>query len=224
MEIIGIEKNSMVDYPGKIAAVFFTPGCNFNCWYCHNKSILKEQRGSYLEVNLIRMLEERREFLDAVVISGGEPTLQSDLVNFIRKVKGMGFLVKLDTNGTNPEVLEELVKEKLIDYVAMDLKQSFDKYEEVTCVPVKIDKVRRSINFLMQGEIPYEFRTTFVVGMSPIDIENIAKEIAGANKFYIQKYNPQLGEENLDVHKKLVYHNALILAQKYVKNTKLRGF
>ena len=224
MEIIGLVKNSFVDYPGKISAVFFTPGCNFNCWYCHNESILKETKGNYLEVNLILFLEERKELLDAVVISGGEPTLQEDLPSFIRKIKNTGLLVKLDTNGTNPEMLEQLMKEKLVDYVAMDIKQTMDKYEKIVQVPVKIDKIRRSINLLIKGDVEYEFRTTLAPGISNADVEEMAKEITGANAYYIQKYTPQKGEEDLDVHKKLVYHNALLLAQKYVKNAKLRGF
>lgn len=193
MKFAGFIKNSFVDYPNEIAAVVFTLGCNFNCWYCHNKDLIdKNNKNINLidEKEVLDFLQTRKNFLDGLVISGGEPTINKDLKPFISKVKNLGLKVKLDTNGTNPKILEELIDEKLIDFVAMDIKTSLCKYEDIIDVECNVENIKKSINILMQSGIDYEFRTTFAPDVSLNDIEEIAKTIKGAKSYAIQKFNP----------------------------------
>ncbi len=187
MEIAGFVKNSFVDYPGNIAATVFTCGCNMNCWYCHNRALISAQKGEYDEHKIIEFLKERKGFLDAVVISGGEPTLQPDLAEFITKVKDLGYLVKLDTNGTNPEVLESLIKKGLIDYIAMDIKAPFKKYKNITMVP-DIEKIKQSVNIIKNSQVAYEFRTTFAPTLSIDDIKQILVELDDIECYSLQEY------------------------------------
>ena len=192
MLIAGFNKSSFVDYPKKISAVVFTPACNFNCWYCHNRQILKTH-GLHLvnENDILSFLENSTKLLDAVTITGGEPTLQKDLIEFIKKVKAIGhYLIKLDTNGTNPDTLKYLMDNNLVDYVAMDIKAPFAKYKSITRTPVDIDALKTSMNLLISGDIDYEFRTTFAPTLTEQDILDIAKEIKDSD-YYLQQYRPQ---------------------------------
>ena len=168
IQIGGLAKYSLVDYPGKVAAVVFTQGCNFRCPYCHNQGLLKSKVSSsrLLDQGLVlEFLYKRQKQLDGVVITGGEPTLQPDLVDFIDTIKSLGYLVKLDTNGSRPEVLREVIAEGLVDYIAMDIKASLDKkkYDWVAGVAVDIGKIEESQNilrFCSQSNLAVEFRTT----------------------------------------------------------------
>lgn len=197
MRIAGIERNSFVDYPGRLAAVFFTPGCNWRCFYCHNRSLLGPQSGrTWLDAEVaLAWLEERRGWLDAVVITGGEPTLQPDLAEFIRTVRAKGFLVKLDTNGTRPDVLRALLDEGLLDYVAMDVKAPIEKYEAFCGVPVDHRAVNDSIDLLMASEIQYEFRTTVAPQLTSDDLRAIAARIRGARCYVLQQFRRPEGVE-----------------------------
>ena len=190
MKIVGIQKNSFIDYRGRIAAVIFTPGCNMDCYYCHNRSIICGEgcRSNYKEEEVLDMLLRRRKFLDGVVISGGEPTLQSDLELFIDKIKDMGYKVKLDTNGTNPLILERLVNSGRVDYVAMDIKGPFERYEEICGVNINLGDIERSLAFLMEGRVDYEFRTTVVPDLGENDILAIAERIKGAKRYILQQF------------------------------------
>jgi len=192
MQIAGLVKNSVVDYPSKIAAVIFTPGCNLNCYYCHNRFLLSEETWGELlsEEDVLSFLEKRRKLLDGVVISGGEPTLQKDLKEFIRKIKSLDFAIKLDTNGTNPELLKDLINNRLIDYVAMDLKAPLQKYGQIcgVDVPPILERIKESIKLLLTGQIDYEFRTTFVPELKKEDILEIAGYIQGASLYFLQQY------------------------------------
>ena len=193
MKFAGLIKNSFVDYPNEIAAVAFTLGCNFNCWYCHNKQLIQMNNKEIElidEKEVLDFLESRKGFLDGVVISGGEPTLHKDLKQFILKVKNLGFKVKLDTNGTNPKLLKELIDEKLINFVAMDIKQSLSKYKNLVGDNCSVENIQKSINIILNSDIDYEFRTTFSPDISVDDIVEIAKMIKGARVYAIQKYNP----------------------------------
>ena len=159
----GFQKLTLSDYPGNTACIIFTKGCNFNCSYCQNSSLIKiNDKDLITEDDIFKYLESRKKLLDGVVISGGEPTIQKNLKELIIKIKNMGFKVKLDTNGSNPNLLEELIKEKLLDYVAMDIKNIFSKYEEVINAKVKIDNIKKSIEILKNSEIDHEFRTTII--------------------------------------------------------------
>lgn len=209
MRIAGLQKNSMVDYPEKLAAVVFTQGCNMNCGYCHNRCLIGfEHDGGISEEDVFAFLERRRGLLDAVVISGGEPTLQKDLPGFIRRARDMGFLIKLDTNGTNPDLLDSLIQQRLLDYVAMDIKAPFCKYRQVCCSPVNTGNLERSIEILQSGRVEYEFRTTYTPQLDQEDLLDIASCIRGARKFVVQQYrevDPTSGSYTGRVEKRSLY-------------------
>ena len=154
----------MIDFPGKGSALLFTRGCNLRCAYCHNPELLEynaAQPDALTEAELQEFLEKRKGRLDGIVITGGEPTLQPDLAEFCAKLKKMGFLVKLDTNGTNPSIVENLLKHKLVDFIAMDLKAPFTKYEAVCQRPVDIAKIKQTMALIKQYNIPHQYRTTY---------------------------------------------------------------
>lgn len=185
---------TLIDYPGKIAATVFTAGCNFRCPFCHNPElveldpedmpIFREQ-----EEKFFTFLEGRKGLLDGVCITGGEPTVQADIIPFMRKLKEMGFLVKLDSNGTNPDILAQVFDEGLADYIAMDIKNGPDRYHEAVGTAVDMDKIRESIRLIMGNGIGYEFRTTVVPGIhTEKDFEEVAKLIEGAKRYYIQVF------------------------------------
>jgi len=190
IKIGGVQKFSLLDFPDKISAIIFTSGCNFRCGFCHNPELFSNN-SDWDEGKVLSFLETRINKLDGVVITGGEPTLHKGLENFIKKIKSLGFLVKLDTNGTNPKLLEDLIRLKLIDYVAMDIKAPLNKYNQITSVNVNVLEIKRSIDILCQGLIPYEFRTTALSSQLLIeDFKAIGKLIEGAEKYYIQKFIP----------------------------------
>ena len=193
MSIGGFQKFSLIDYPGKICAIVFTQGCNFRCPYCHNPELVKPSLfGKTIpEEEIFSFLEKRKGKLDAVEITGGEPTLQKDLVDFIQRIKEIGYLVKLDTNGSNPEILEIIINHELVDYIAMDIKAPLEKYKEVTHSAISPEKIKRSIRVIMNSDIKYEFRTTVVKSqLSKEDIINIGKLIEGAELYILQKFIP----------------------------------
>lgn len=196
MLIGGLQKSSLIDYPEKISAVIFTQGCNFRCPYCHNPELIEQNPNTVIdESEVIKFLTTRIGKLDGVVITGGEPTLNKDLPEFIKKIKDLGFAIKLDTNGTNPKMLEKLIQEKLIDYFAMDIKAPLDKYSEVTCSKVNTDDILKSIEILKNSQIchnfDYEFRTTVVKSQLMLeDFEKISDLIKGTKKYYLQKFVP----------------------------------
>ncbi len=185
----------MVDYPKHTCAVVFTPYCNFNCTYCHNYHILGRDAQLIEEMEVLDVLEKRRGLIEAVVISGGEPTLQQNLEQFIRMIKDMGYLVKLDTNGTKPEVIKKLIGEKLIDYVAMDIKAPEGKYDAVTQVSCDMQAIRRSIFYLRNLGIAHEFRTTFAPELNKEDILELADLISGTEQYYLQQYRKRKDDD-----------------------------
>ena len=164
MKIGGLQKFSLIDFPGRISAIVFTQGCNFRCPYCHNPELVDPaQYGPILaEAEVISFLERRRGRLDAVTLTGGEPTLQPDIDRFLKQIKEMGYITKIDTNGSNPDLLDRLIRERLVDYLAMDIKGPLRKYEFIANVKVETAKIRRSIELIAASGIEYEFRTTVV--------------------------------------------------------------
>lgn len=193
MLIGGFQKFSLIDYPGKICAIVFTQGCNFRCPYCHNPELVNPKLflPAIPENKIFSFLEKRKGKIDAVEITGGEPTLQPDLTQFIEKIKNIGYLIKLDTNGSNPRVAERLIKSGLIDYIAMDIKAPLEKYQIVTQSNVSINKIKESIKLIMHSGIDYEFRTTVVKSLLKIDdIINIGNEIKNADLYILQKFIP----------------------------------
>jgi pyruvate formate lyase activating enzyme len=201
MNIAGLQKCSLVDYPGKVAAVVFTPGCNMNCHYCHNAGILGHYdcEEAVSEDDVISFLARRSRLLDGLVISGGEPTLQTGLVPFIRRVRELGLLVKLDTNGTRPSTLTRLVSEKLVDFIAMDLKAPMERYTEICQTSVDVDAVSRSIRILLSSDVENEFRTTFSPLLTELDVLAMVNLIPGAQRLVLQQYRlPDQGGRRAD--------------------------
>lgn len=193
MNIAAIKPVSLSDYPGKPAALVFAQGCNFRCGYCHNPQLIEPQGDSAVaEEDVLSYLEGRRGRLQGVVVSGGEPLLQDGLVPFLEKLKRIGYMIKLDTNGSCPGVLRVLIKRNLVDYVAMDIKGPLKKYGAITGVLVDTDKIVDSIRTLMEASgVDYEFRTTVVKSqLSPGDLEFIGEMIKGARRYILQKYVP----------------------------------
>ena len=163
MRISGLQKMTLLDYPGKIACTVFLGGCNFRCPFCHNAELLDGTAETIMgEAELLAFLEKRKGLLDAVCISGGEPTLQAGLAALLEKIRQMGYLVKLDTNGSRPEVLKDLVKRGLLDYVAMDIKNAPDRYAQTAGAEVAMEHIEESIRFLLEEHVGYELRTTVV--------------------------------------------------------------
>lgn len=193
MKIGGLQKLSLIDYPGKICAIVFTQGCNFRCPYCHNPELVDPNRygAVFSEAEVISFLEKRKGKLDALSITGGEPTLQPDLEKFIETVKDLGFLVKVDTNGSNPDVIERLASSQMVDFWAMDVKGPLNKYNRIAGVSVDAEKIRRSISLIIASGVEHEFRTTVVRSMlDREDLLEIAKLVKGAGSFVLQGFVP----------------------------------
>lgn len=188
LPLSGFHKSSLVDYPGKMAAVVFTPGCNMDCFYCHNRRILTGKVDRVNTGEVLETLRQRRHFLQGLVITGGEPTLHEGLEDFIRQVKEMGLAVKLDTNGTNPELLKGLIAQGLLDYVAMDIKAPGGRYAEIAGERFRLIDIERSVEVLLQEQVDYEFRTTVVPQLESKDIYAIGRWINGARRYCLQQY------------------------------------
>lgn len=191
MRLGGLQKLTLVDFPGKIAATIFTQGCNFRCRYCHNAQLVLPQffqEPLPLE-HVLAYLSERQGKLEGVVITGGEPTLQKGLVDFIIQIKDLGFAVKLDTNGSHPEVLSTLFNLKLLDYVAMDIKTSLSKYIQLVGGDCEIQKIKKSISIIINSGIPYQFRTTLIKEFcAENDLKEIGQLIPEANHYVLQPF------------------------------------
>ena len=229
MKIGGIQKLSLIDYPGKIAATLFTIGCPFRCPFCHNPElVLPLQATSALDDGaLFDFLRSRQNKLQAVVISGGEPTIFPDLPEFIRKIKELGFLIKLDTSGVIPKMLGRLLKENLVDYVAMDLKAPLFKYHLAIGRSINTNLILQSIDLLMQSTAGYEFRTTLVDGLHTLeDVRQMALLIEGAPLYMLQKFVPNTPLNPQYLEKKapeaLFLQKAQEIALKHVSYCKIR--
>lgn len=192
MRIGGYQKLTLIDFPGKIATTVFTVGCSFRCGFCHNPElVIKSQFPGLnkLEEEFFEHLAKRKGKLEGVCITGGEPTIQSDIIAFIKKIRDMGFAVKLDSNGTRPDILKKLYELKLLDFVAMDIKNSPENYSKTVGLAADIARIKLSVKLIMNSGIPYEFRTTVVPGIHcEKDFEKIAKWIKGAKAYYLQEY------------------------------------
>jgi pyruvate formate lyase activating enzyme len=227
MLIAGFEKNTLLDYPGKVASIIFTYGCNLRCPYCHNPELVIkpiDKKNLFSEESILNYLKKRKGLIDALVITGGEPTLQKDLVPFIRKAKDLDILVKLDTNGTNDDIVEHIISLNIVDYWAMDIKYPSELLEDYG---IDAQKVKNSIEMIMNSGKEYEFRTTYVKGIHNIDdAVNIGKMIEGANNYYIQNFrkgktiDPKLNETNSFTQKELEEIKEKI--SPYVKKVKIR--
>jgi pyruvate formate lyase activating enzyme len=196
IEIGGLQKTTLIDYPGRISCTVFLIGCDFRCPWCYSSELVLPEKiklqPRISEKEFFSFLKERQGLLEGVVVCGGEPTIHKDLPDFIKKIKELGYLVKLDTNGSNPEMLKKLIDEKLIDYIAMDIKQCQKKYDLVTGVKIDFEKIKESINLIKNSGIDYEFRTTVVPTIhNKEDIIQIARDIAPAKRFFLQNFRPE---------------------------------
>ncbi|MBN2603258.1 MAG: anaerobic ribonucleoside-triphosphate reductase activating protein [Candidatus Thermoplasmatota archaeon] len=189
MKIGGFQKTSLLDYPDEISAIIWTIGCNFNCPFCYNADLVKKTASIISEEEIISFLEKRKNVIDGLVITGGEPFLQKDIGLFCEKVKKIGYKIKIDTNGTFPEKLKELLDKKLVNYIAMDVKAPKNKYKKISGVDVDVSKIDESIQIIKNNVPDYEFRTTVVPGLlDSEDIVEIAKWLDGSKKFYLQQF------------------------------------
>lgn len=227
MKISGFQKLSLVDFDGHISATIFVSGCNFACPFCHNSGLVQGSEPALNELEILEYLKKRFGLLDSVCISGGEPTLYPDLPKFIEKLKDMGYIIKLDSNGTNPEMLKYLVENKLINYIAMDIKNSFEKYSSTIGKEFDTDVLRDSIEYIMNSGIDYEFRTTLVQELhSKEDIEDISKMIKGAKRYFLQKFEDSghCIKQGLSAVPKVVASEYVEILKKNIPNTCLRGY
>ena len=230
MKFGGFTPFTLIDYPGKTAAMAYTIGCNFRCPYCHNPELVDETvEKTFSEDFVFSFLEKRRGVLDGLVITGGEPTVHADVLPFMERVKSAGFLVKLDTNGTNPALLQEVIDRKLVDYVAMDVKAPLKRYAHTVSRPVDTTAISKSIVLLMHSpaSVEYEFRTTVIKSLlSPEALEEIAQEIQGAKKYYLQKFipvhilNPQFARKTTYTDRE--FEDFKKTAKKYVTHCAIR--
>ena len=235
MLILGLQKLSLLDYPGKIACTVFLGGCNFRCPFCHNASLaMPDVSNDAISVDdFLAFLDARRGRLQGVCISGGEPTLHHDLPELIAEIKSRGYAVKLDTNGTNPEMLLSLINDGLLDYVAMDIKNSPDRYFESignSKFEIRnsklIDNVETSASILMEGRVDFEFRTTLVKELnSPEDMEKIGEWIKGSEKYFLQTYRDEgdLIEGGFTAYNREETEALLEIVRKYLPNAEIRG-
>lgn len=228
MTVNGFQKMTLLDFPGKVACTIFLGGCNMRCPFCHNAGlVIGDSTDTFSGEEIISYLEKRKGILDGVCITGGEPTLRRDLPEFIREIKNLGYAVKLDTNGTNPALLKSLILDGLVDYVAMDIKNCFEKYPQTVGVEnFDITPIKESIDFLLSGAVDFEFRTTVVKQLHTVeDVERIAKEISPAKKYFIQNFvdSGNLIGQGLCAHDEQTLKEMLATAQKQIPGAALRG-
>lgn len=233
MKILGLNKTTLLDYPGRVACTIFLGGCNFRCPFCHNKDIvlMSDTIDAYSQDEIFAFLKKRKGILTGVCITGGEPTINNDLPDFISDIKRLGYKIKLDTNGSSPAMLTSLIDNRLIDCCAMDIKNAPEKYDTTVSFPALI-AVKKSVELLLsqpsEGEhgFSYEFRTTLVKELhDEADLLSICKWIASANAYYLQPYmeSPGVLQKGFHSHNAETLSHFERLCQTYIPNTHLRG-
>jgi len=231
MKIAGFIKTTLLDWEGKVACTIYLAGCDFRCPYCHNRDlVLRPNEIEEVDENYIfEYIDENSDFLDGVVISGGEPLLNSDLISLIKKLRALGMKIKIDTNGNHPDELEDLIGAGMLDFVAMDIKSSLnERYDIVTDTKIDVNNIRRSIHILMNSGIDYEFRTTLApVFVKESDINAICKEIEGAKRYRLHQFRPKNTlDSSLSVLDPYPESKVLTMAEnakRYVKDVRVRG-
>ncbi len=229
MKFYGMQKMTLLDYPGYVACTLFTGGCNFRCPFCHNALLVLDLDENYTipEEEVLAFLKKRQGLLDGVCVTGGEPLINKDIGDFLSKVKELGFKIKLDTNGTNPALLKELVSQKLVDYVAVDIKNSPEKYAEtVGLKSFDMSTINETVNFLMSGCVDYEFRTTVTKQFhTEKSMEEAARFIRGAKRYFLQNFvdSGNLIGSGITGQSKEEMEKLLAVVKKYVPDSCLRG-
>lgn len=235
MQIHGLNKTTLLDYPEHVAATVFAGGCNFCCPFCHNKDLVLDS-GSFPTLSpkeILEFLQKRKNVLSGVCITGGEPTLQADLPDFIRQIKELGYLVKLDTNGYRPEVLKRLLKEKLLDYVAMDIKNAREKYDitvgmknKAVSAAFDISRIEESVEILRTGSTPFEFRTTVVKELhTAADFEAMGVWLQGTDILFLQAYrdNENVIQRGFSAYGREEMETFVQILKKYIRRVEIRG-
>ncbi len=229
MRIHGFNKTTLLDYPGHVAATVFTGGCNFRCPFCHNGELVLKPESQPLipEEEVLAHLKKRRGVLEGVCITGGEPTLQPDLADFIKKLKELGYLVKLDTNGYHSKVLLRLLSEGLLDYVAMDIKASPENYAKAAgCPGLDFSRIEESIGILKNCHIPYEFRTTVVQGLHTVsEFAAIGRLLEGSRAYYLQSFrkDENVIQAGFEAFPEDDMRRILEIVKSYIEEVQLRG-
>ena len=228
MIIGGLQKLTLLDYPEHVACSVFLKGCNFCCPFCYNSSLIDadDKLGFIDEQEFFNFLNKRKGILDGVAITGGEPLLQKDIVKFIKKIKELGYAVKLDTNGSIYDTLRLLIDQRLVDYVAMDIKNSLEKYPLTSGCNCNVSNVEKSIKLLLENKVDYEFRTTIVKEFhNESDLKKIGQMIKGAKRYFIQSYTfkESVIDKTLHAHSKEKLEEFKNIVAEYVANTSLRG-
>ena len=188
MIFAGITKSSLLDYPGNISIVLYTPGCNYNCFYCHNRNLIEDLNEKVSIKEIMDLLSKRVDLIDAVVISGGEPTLHYDLIPFLKKVKSLGYLTKLDTNGSSPEVIKKCIEEDVVDYYAVDYKAPKSRYQEIARSQANSESVLETITLLIDNKKTFEVRTTVIPQLSINDLIKMAQELPKLPRYVLNPY------------------------------------
>jgi pyruvate formate lyase activating enzyme len=233
LEIKGFIETSFLDWDGKLVSTLFVPGCNFRCPFCHNSGLI-ERPQDYESIPFSRIekfLVERRDFVDGICLTGGEPALHKGrgLLEFLRRVKKLGFLIKFDTNGSDPELLKKLLNDKLVDYVAMDIKAPLDeRYHKLAGVKVDLDRIRQSIKIIMLGHVPYEFRVTVVPTLLDTgEVKEIARTLSGARRLVLQQFSASNAWDeafrSIEPYPRQKLEEMVAASKKFVPNTSLRG-
>ena len=227
MKISGLQKLTLLDFPGRTACIVFTQGCNFNCSYCHNSELIDINKKGLLGTDeVMEFLKSRQKLLDGIVITGGEPTIQSDLKEFIIRVRELGYKIKLDTNGSTPKVLESLLKDNLLDYVAMDIKTTFSDYQNITKIKDSEKNVQKSIEILKESNIPHEFRMTIIKNRHSIkDIIAVCEFVGSKEKLYLQNFemSDEVRDKTLESYTKSELTIIQDLLQVIFPNVQVRG-
>ncbi len=230
MLLKGLQKLTLLDFPERMACTVFTGGCNFRCPFCHNASLVLPERMDDFrlsEEDFFAFLAKRRGILEGVCVTGGEPTLMPDLLPFLSRIKDMGYAVKLDTNGGRPDVLRSAVGAGLLDYVAMDIKNALDRYGETVGISdFDTSPVEASMDYLLEGSIPFEFRTTLVKGLhTPVEMASVGQRVAGAKRYFLQSFvdSGDLVGEGLAPPDQSMQTACLESLRRYVPNAQMRG-
>ena len=231
MKIGGLQPVTLLDYPQKVAAIIFTSSCNMRCPFCYNSNLVlpeKIQEAAIMdEEEVVDFLIQRKKYLDGLVITGGEPAMQNDLLSFCKKMKEIGYSIKLDTNGLCPDVIRDLLDNEVVDYIAMDIKGPLDNYKKFCGVQIDADNIKKSIKIIRGSGLPYEFRSTLVKGLhSKTDVDLMAKEIKGAKAYFLQNFSSQsepldkeFGGRPFDLKAMEEFRG---VASQYVKNSQVR--
>ena len=226
MIISGLMKLTLLDFPGHTACTVFTAGCNFRCPFCHNAALVRGEGENITDEEFFSFLRKRKGVLDGVAVTGGEPLMHSELIPFLEKIKSEGFLVKLDTNGSYPERLAEIIEKGLCDYVAMDIKSSPENYGKAAGANVPLDNIKKSVELLKSGRVDYEFRTTAAAeAVTAEDFEKIGLWLAGCNKYFIQNFvdSGDLIQKGCTGYTKAEMEAFSTIVKKHIHNVALRG-